>query len=384
VIASSLLLSALLTSSAAPAKEPAHAFAPRCGGEAVAAEVVEVVRQEAGELQVVWELDDRPALWGYALPPSPAIAGYRAWLAEAASQPGAPVELGAAERAINDAVARGRFGLLRPMRCLEAALLERQLAATGPAALREFVAYVLRRDAPSRVRIYWLSGPNELPPRDDVMRPRLLEALDAGWRIAVVVHPHTGRHPVAAPSASDAQYGAAWARRGAERFVVLGGEVAFDVSGTELLAFEGGKEPAVPALSDAEARRASEVLHDYAAAWRANDRAALLGLLDDDVVLMPAGLQPIVGREAAEAFWFPDDGSTTTITAFEMRIDEVDGAGDLAWVRARSEFTFLYEEGGRSATQTSRTMSLTLLRRRAGGEWKIARRIWGPLGGEPD
>jgi len=382
VIVSPALLSALL---AAPAIGAGAGFAPRCGGEATAAAIVEVVRHEAGELQVVWELDDRPALWGYELPPSPELDGYRAWLAEAASRPGEPIELGAAERAINDAVARGSFGLLRPMRCLEAALLERQLADTGPDALREFVTYVLRRDGPSRVRLFWLSGPNELPPRDDLMRPRLLRALAEGWRIAAVVHPHTGPRPVAAPSASDAEYGAAWARRGAERFVVLGGEVAFDVPGAELLAFADEAKPVgSPALSDAEARRASEVLHDYAAAWRANDRAALLELLADDVVLMPAGLHPIVGRKAAEAFWFPDDGSTTTITAFEVRIDEVDGAGDFAWVRARSEFTFRYEEGGQSATQTSRTMSLTLLRRRADGAWRIARRIWGPLGEAPD
>jgi hypothetical protein len=96
---------------------------------------------------------------------------------------------------------------------------------------------VLRRDAPDRTKVYWLSGPGEFPPKADRVKPLIVKDVQTGWRLYAIIHNHTGPAPVAAPSGSDAHYGLSWADEGAERFIVLGGLRAFDVSSTELRRF---------------------------------------------------------------------------------------------------------------------------------------------------
>ncbi len=126
-----------------------------------------------------------------------------------------------------------------------------------------------------------------------------------------------------------------------------------------------------------EERRAIEAAHAaYGAAWRANDRAAVLATLADDVVLMPSGMAPIEGRAAAQAFWWPDDGSSTTITAYRSTIEDVRGSGDVAVVRARSNMSFTWEKDGEVSEQTTSSMSLSVLERGDDGRWRITVRMW--------
>ncbi len=135
--------------------------------------------------------------------------------------------------------------------------------------------------------------------------------------------------------------------------------------------------PDTPALF-ATGRRAIEAAHAaYGAAWRVNDRAAVLATLTPDVVLMPSGTAPIEGLAAAQAFWWPDDGSKTTITAYESTIEEVRDSGDVAAVRARSSMSFTSEKGGEVSEHTTSSMSLSVLERGDDGRWRIAVRMWG-------
>lgn len=215
----------------------AEALSLRCSGETVLAGEAEVVHQAEGELQIAWELPTVEALWQYDLPHLEALDRYRGWLASEAEGPRAVQDLTPLDIRLNQAVRQRHLGILRPMNCLEVSLLARQIHRTGYQRLREFVAYVLRSDGLGKTKIYWLSGPHELPPKDDKIKPWIRRDLQAGWRLSTIIHNHTGRAPAAAPSASDARCGVAWAEAGAERFVVLGGTLAFDVSGAELREF---------------------------------------------------------------------------------------------------------------------------------------------------
>ena len=208
-----------------------------CDGAASDAIAIEVVYQAEGEIHLSWEFASTEALWEYGFRHSADLRRYDEWLRTNPREQGQPANLSDFEHRINAAVRHGRLGVVRPLNCLEASLLARQIRLTSPEQMREFVAYVLRKETPEKTKIYWLSGPDEFPPKADRVQPLIRRDVQAGWRLYAVVHNHTGPAPVAAPSGSDAQYGLSWADEGAERFIVLGGLRAFDVSAPELRAF---------------------------------------------------------------------------------------------------------------------------------------------------
>lgn len=133
--------------------------------------------------------------------------------------------------------------------------------------------------------------------------------------------------------------------------------------------FDAEDEAAVRALEEA-----------YRTAWLANDSAAVMAVLAPDAVLMPAGVQPLRGDSAIRSYWWPDDGSRTTITAYEITIDEVEGSADLAFLRGRGEIEFTYRAPGGEVSQlTSNAVHLSIARRGPDGRWEMARRAWSAI-----
>lgn len=118
----------------------------------------------------------------------------------------------------------------------------------------------------------------------------------------------------------------------------------------------------------------------YRTAWAANDSAAVMATLAPDAVLMPAGREPIQGDSAIRAFWWPADGSSTTIESYEIDVDEVEGSGDLAYIRGRGRLAFVYTSAdGEASALSSESVHLSVFRRGADGRWRIARRAWSAL-----
>jgi len=117
----------------------------------------------------------------------------------------------------------------------------------------------------------------------------------------------------------------------------------------------------------------------YVDAWLRDDTAAVLATLAPEAVLMPAGQLPLTDPAAIRDFWWPRDGSRTRVTSYTTTIDEIAGAGDLAYVRGTGVLAFTYEKGGVRSEITSRNMTLTIVTRGSDGRWRIARRMWGPL-----
>lgn len=133
--------------------------------------------------------------------------------------------------------------------------------------------------------------------------------------------------------------------------------------------FTGDDEAAVRALEEA-----------YRTAWLANDSTAVMATLSPDAVLMPSGVEPLAGDSAIRAFWWPADGSETTVTSYEIAIDEVEGSRGLAFLRGRGSLEFTYRSPfDEVTTHSSEAVHLSLARRGADGQWRIARRAWSSL-----
>ncbi|HWW87720.1 MAG TPA: nuclear transport factor 2 family protein [Vicinamibacterales bacterium] len=117
----------------------------------------------------------------------------------------------------------------------------------------------------------------------------------------------------------------------------------------------------------------------YRDAWLANNPSMVMATLTRDAVLLPSSLQPIVGEKAIRAFWWPADGSTTTVTAMDQIIDEVLGDGSVAMVRGHGSLTFTLKQNGQERSETLRSTFINILKRQADGSWLIARRMWSDL-----
>jgi ketosteroid isomerase-like protein len=124
---------------------------------------------------------------------------------------------------------------------------------------------------------------------------------------------------------------------------------------------------------------AIEAVHAaYVSAWLKDDTAGVLATLDSTAVLLPPGHSPVTGHRAIRSYWWPTDGSRTTITAFTWTMDELAGTPELAFTRGTSSLAWRYVKDTVRSEQSSRNVSLTLLAPGADGRWRILRQMWGP------
>ena len=137
---------------------------------------------------------------------------------------------------------------------------------------------------------------------------------------------------------------------------------------------------AAPAeLSDADRQAIRALDSTYVTAWLQGDSAGVMRTLAPDAILLPSGRRPLVGTDSIRAYWWPDDGSRTEILAFESSIDEIEGHGGTAWVRGVDSLVFTYSRDTVRTTTTSLGMTLAVLEKDQSGEWRIARKMWGPM-----
>ena len=135
--------------------------------------------------------------------------------------------------------------------------------------------------------------------------------------------------------------------------------------------------PRSPQWTTADERAIRAVDSTYVAAWLRDDTSAVMNTMARDVVLMPAGQHPLATPNDIRGFWWPADGSHTRILTFARRIDEIEGQGDVAWVRGTDTLTYTYDKGSAHSQLGSRSMTLALWRRQPDGAWRISRMMWG-------
>jgi uncharacterized protein (TIGR02246 family) len=129
-------------------------------------------------------------------------------------------------------------------------------------------------------------------------------------------------------------------------------------------------------LTPSDISQIRDVTNAYIAAWIADDADAVMALFTDDPVIIPNQRNPIEGEAAIRAYWWPDNGTTTTINRYIINLDEIDGSGDIAYTRGHAELAFTFEANGESSNFVSRSVSMSVLHKQADGSWKIARRMW--------
>ena len=116
----------------------------------------------------------------------------------------------------------------------------------------------------------------------------------------------------------------------------------------------------------------------YVRAWLDDDTTGVLATLDPEAVLLPPGRLPVEGHRAIRDYWWPTDGSHTTIRKFTWELAELAGTPELAYGRGISTVGWRYQKDSTSSEQTSRNLSLTVFARGPDGQWRILRQMWGP------
>lgn len=123
-------------------------------------------------------------------------------------------------------------------------------------------------------------------------------------------------------------------------------------------------------LTEAETASIRELSDEFTKSMVAADWAGLMKLYTEDANLMPPGGPSVAGRPAIEAFMaaFPK--------VTEMRFDfhEIDGRGDLAFVRGAYRMTM--EIPGVPGPVTDKGKFIEIRRKQADGRWLIASDIF--------
>ena len=128
--------------------------------------------------------------------------------------------------------------------------------------------------------------------------------------------------------------------------------------------------PACPRTDDEQAIR--KLTEDWLTAIRARDIPRLAGLVTDDAVFLPPGFPPIRGKQAVEAMYqsfFPQ----FTRVEQTVSMEEVQVAGDWAFLWGTEQFTLVPQAGGAPIEMQGKGMSI--LKRQPDGSWKFARGI---------
>ena len=110
----------------------------------------------------------------------------------------------------------------------------------------------------------------------------------------------------------------------------------------------------------------------YEAAYAAGDADALAALHADDAIRRPPNAPLVMGQEAIRAAY------QTTFEQFAAKItlslEEVEVAGDWAFVRGTSPVTATPKAGGEPLQDEGKYLSIR--KRQPDGSWKIFRTIW--------
>lgn len=129
-------------------------------------------------------------------------------------------------------------------------------------------------------------------------------------------------------------------------------------------------------LSPNDRRQIRATFEAYRTAWLRNDSKAVLATFSADAVIMPHhGGEPSIGLPAIQEYWF-SPGPKTTITSFDVVIDEVDGAGRMAFLRGRSKLRWTVEAAGGVEHWSNAGTFMNVMIKTRDGRWLTRLQMW--------
>jgi uncharacterized protein (TIGR02246 family) len=129
---------------------------------------------------------------------------------------------------------------------------------------------------------------------------------------------------------------------------------------------EVAEEVGVKALSDEDVAAIKASTKAFMQAVRSEDSAAGAALYTEDAVLMPPN-QPMVQGRAAIQTW---KEASPTYTEFNLTVEEIDGRGDLAFVRGTYSLAVVPEGAPEPIQDTGKYVEIR--RKQPDGSWLIA------------
>jgi uncharacterized protein (TIGR02246 family) len=124
--------------------------------------------------------------------------------------------------------------------------------------------------------------------------------------------------------------------------------------------------PEAAPLSEEDVAAIKASTDSFVEALLAGDWAAFAALYTEDAVVMPPNVPVVEGRVDLQAFLEP----LSRFTQVELTIVQIDGRGDLAFVRATYSETYSVEGTPEPIHNTGN--SVTIWRKQADGKWLIA------------
>lgn len=125
-----------------------------------------------------------------------------------------------------------------------------------------------------------------------------------------------------------------------------------------------------PALSDADKAAIRAMSDSFVTYVRANRDSAAASLFTEHAVWMPANREIVEGRPAILASF----ESTRGLESFALTNLDIDGQGDLAYVRGTYVFAILSADG--KSAIGDRGKFLEIRRRQVDGKWLVAAEIF--------
>jgi len=125
-------------------------------------------------------------------------------------------------------------------------------------------------------------------------------------------------------------------------------------------------------LSDQDLRAIRDVSEKFPDMMMNKNFDALPDIYTEDALLMPPDHGSVTGHGEIAEFL----GSFPPLTEFDLFVDEIDGAGDIAYVRGSFRMVMVPEPGADPVEE--RGQYLEIRKKQADGSWLLSRDIFNP------
>jgi uncharacterized protein (TIGR02246 family) len=128
------------------------------------------------------------------------------------------------------------------------------------------------------------------------------------------------------------------------------------------------------AVNDEQKIRA--INRKYVDAWLNYDENGVLSLFSNDASISPGGMKTYKGIKEIRNFWFPKDGSTTSIVSFSNEIQDISFDGDYAYSSQKDHLYWTYKNKTTEMKKEQWGFATTVYKKQPNGDWKIIHQMW--------